>query len=312
MKKGESTTTLSTHIDSSIKTTLHPSQESGNDVHASNPLLDDHYGDADSPHSASGTRVARTKLPLGDRYVQELTAHRHAVITADAPRGDSPMLHVVAADREQGSEENLVHEISPMPTSAQVGNASMGMMMQDGLTSGDAISQHSVSGSLVDGITLSAGGRGSAPSKDLSAEVDVEGISKEAAEKASFTAVEDGGMCGKPRDTGKQVLEGPDLDTVASVGGALLLERQGRYGSPILNIKWHQTLNSTEPKLITADKHIVRVWDPNIGNNMTIIEPDNGSINDVCIFSNSGLMLLALDNSQIPAHFIPALGPAPN
>ncbi|KAI4977493.1 hypothetical protein ZWY2020_059630 [Hordeum vulgare] len=44
---------------------------------------------------------------------------------------------------------------------------------------------------------------------------------------------------------------------------------------------------------------------------MTIIEPDNGSINDVCIFSNSGLMLLALDNSQIPDHFIPALGPAP-
>uniref|UniRef100_A0A804Q154 Sey1/RHD3-like three-helix bundle domain-containing protein n=2 Tax=Zea mays TaxID=4577 RepID=A0A804Q154_MAIZE len=35
------------------------------------------------------------------------------------------------------------------------------------------------------------------------------------------------------------------------------------YGSPILNIKWHQTLNSTEPKLITADKHIVRIWDPN-------------------------------------------------
>ncbi|GJN29786.1 hypothetical protein PR202_gb18040 [Eleusine coracana subsp. coracana] len=83
------------------------------------------------------------------------------------------------------------------------------------------------------------------------------------------------------------------------------------YGSPILNIKWHQTLNSTEPKLITADKHIVRVWDPNTGNNMTSIEPDGGAINDVCIFQNSGLMLLALDNSQIPAHFIPALGPAP-
>ncbi|KAM0907651.1 hypothetical protein ACQ4PT_015964 [Festuca glaucescens] len=83
------------------------------------------------------------------------------------------------------------------------------------------------------------------------------------------------------------------------------------YGSPILNIKWHQSLNSTEPKLITADKHIVRVWDPNTGNNMTSIEPDGGSINDVCIFPKSGLMLLALDNSQIPAHFIPALGPAP-
>uniref|UniRef100_A0A0D9WLA9 Uncharacterized protein n=1 Tax=Leersia perrieri TaxID=77586 RepID=A0A0D9WLA9_9ORYZ len=83
------------------------------------------------------------------------------------------------------------------------------------------------------------------------------------------------------------------------------------YGSPILNIKWHQTLNSTESKLISADKHIVRVWDPNTGNNMTSIEPDSGAINDVCVFRNSGLMLLALDNSQIPAHFIPALGPAP-
>jgi hypothetical protein len=47
------------------------------------------------------------------------------------------------------------------------------------------------------------------------------------------------------------------------------------------------------------------------GNNMTSIEPDGGAINDFCIFQNSGLMLLALDNSQIPAHFIPALGPAP-
>jgi ribosome biogenesis protein ENP2 len=44
---------------------------------------------------------------------------------------------------------------------------------------------------------------------------------------------------------------------------------------------------------------------------MTSIEPDGGFINDVCIFPGSGLMLLALDNSQIPAHFIPALGPAP-
>ena len=35
-----------------------------------------------------------------------------------------------------------------------------------------------------------------------------------------------------------------------------------RYGSPILSIKWHKTLNSDKPKLITADKHIVRIWDP--------------------------------------------------
>lgn len=83
------------------------------------------------------------------------------------------------------------------------------------------------------------------------------------------------------------------------------------YGSPILKIKWHQTLNSAEPKVVSADRHIVRVWNPNTGDNMTSIEPTAGAINDICIFRDSGLMLLALDCSQIPAYFIPALGPAP-
>ncbi|XP_058084705.1 uncharacterized protein LOC131232471 [Magnolia sinica] len=83
------------------------------------------------------------------------------------------------------------------------------------------------------------------------------------------------------------------------------------YGSPILDIKWHQTLNSARPKMITADNHIVRIWDPEMGDSMTSIEPTAGTINDVCVFGQSGLMLLALDCSQIPSYFIPALGPAP-
>ncbi|KAL3534586.1 hypothetical protein ACH5RR_003047 [Cinchona calisaya] len=83
------------------------------------------------------------------------------------------------------------------------------------------------------------------------------------------------------------------------------------YGSPILSIKWHKTLNSDKPKLITADKHIVRLWDPETGEGMTSIEPTAGKINELCVFSGSGLMLLALDNSQIPSYFVPALGPAP-
>ncbi|CAI9285291.1 unnamed protein product [Lactuca saligna] len=83
------------------------------------------------------------------------------------------------------------------------------------------------------------------------------------------------------------------------------------YGSPILNIKWHQTLNSEKPKLITTDKHIVRIWDPETGEGMTSIEPTGGEINDMCVFDESGLMLLALDTSQIPSYFLPALGPAP-
>lgn len=44
---------------------------------------------------------------------------------------------------------------------------------------------------------------------------------------------------------------------------------------------------------------------------MTSIEPTLGPINDTCVFKASGLMLLALNSSQIPSYFLPALGPAP-
>ncbi|GAV56912.1 NUC153 domain-containing protein [Cephalotus follicularis] len=83
------------------------------------------------------------------------------------------------------------------------------------------------------------------------------------------------------------------------------------YGSSILDIKWHCTPNSEQPKLITTDNHIVKIWDPDTGEGMTSIEPTAGAINDICVFNDSGLMLLALDSSQIPSYFIPALGPAP-
>ncbi|XP_030473839.1 uncharacterized protein LOC115691371 [Syzygium oleosum] len=83
------------------------------------------------------------------------------------------------------------------------------------------------------------------------------------------------------------------------------------YGSAILDIKWHRTLNSENPKLISTDNHVVRIWDPETGDGMTSIEPTGGTINDICVFRDSGLMLLALDCSQIPSYFVPALGPAP-
>ncbi|KAK9671224.1 hypothetical protein RND81_12G014400 [Saponaria officinalis] len=83
------------------------------------------------------------------------------------------------------------------------------------------------------------------------------------------------------------------------------------YGSPILDIKWHRTLNSQQPKIVTTDKHIVRIWDPETMEGVTSIEPTGGAINDICVFKESGLILFALDSSQIPPYFIPALGPAP-
>uniref|UniRef100_A0A803M631 Nucleolar protein 10 n=1 Tax=Chenopodium quinoa TaxID=63459 RepID=A0A803M631_CHEQI len=83
------------------------------------------------------------------------------------------------------------------------------------------------------------------------------------------------------------------------------------YGSPILDIKWHRTLNSEHPKIISTDNHIVRIWDPETGVGMTSIEPTGGAINDICVIRETGLMLLALDSTHIPSYFIPALGPAP-
>jgi hypothetical protein len=35
-----------------------------------------------------------------------------------------------------------------------------------------------------------------------------------------------------------------------------------RNDSPILDIKWHRTLNSEQPKLIATNKNVVRIWDP--------------------------------------------------
>ncbi|KAL2319234.1 hypothetical protein Fmac_028203 [Flemingia macrophylla] len=83
------------------------------------------------------------------------------------------------------------------------------------------------------------------------------------------------------------------------------------YGSSILDIKWHHTLNYEQPLLITSDNHVVRIWDPETGEGLTSIEPATGTINDVCTFPGSGLILLALDCSQISSYFIPSLGPAP-
>ncbi|XP_024523152.1 nucleolar protein 10 [Selaginella moellendorffii] len=82
------------------------------------------------------------------------------------------------------------------------------------------------------------------------------------------------------------------------------------YDAPIVDIKWHGDLSSPR-KLVTSDTKVIRIWEPETGKSITNIEPPNGHINDVCVFPNSGLIFVAVDNTQIPAYFIPALGPAP-
>eukprot|EP00249_Psilotum_nudum_P016209 c25719_g1_i1 orf=861-2126(+) len=83
------------------------------------------------------------------------------------------------------------------------------------------------------------------------------------------------------------------------------------YGSPMVDLKWHETMSTSKRHVISADHRVVRIWDPQSGNIMTNVEPTVGEINDVCIIRNSGLMFMALDSPQISSYFIPSLGPAP-
>ncbi|KAH8485783.1 hypothetical protein H0E87_027283 [Populus deltoides] len=136
-----------------------------------------------------------------------------------------------------------------------------------------------------------------------------------------INAVEHGGDINEEVTALKFDEDGGFTMAVGSSGGKVLLYdlrsshpmrvKDHMYGSAILDIKWHRTLNSERQKLITTDKHVVRIWDPETGDGMTSIEPTAGTINDICVFSKSGLMFLALDCSQIPSYFIPSLGPAP-
>jgi ribosome biogenesis protein ENP2 len=41
------------------------------------------------------------------------------------------------------------------------------------------------------------------------------------------------------------------------------------------------------------------------------VEPPQGDINDVCVWPNSGLLMLGCDAVKVGAYFIPSLGPAP-
>ncbi|KAJ3169537.1 Nucleolar protein 10 [Geranomyces variabilis] len=78
-----------------------------------------------------------------------------------------------------------------------------------------------------------------------------------------------------------------------------------QYGFPIKSLHMHSTGN-----VVSADTKIIKVWDKNTGKAFTSIEPPN-DINDVCVWDNSGLVMVANEGVQIQTFYIPQLGPAP-
>ncbi|KAI8931754.1 hypothetical protein NX059_011394 [Plenodomus lindquistii] len=87
------------------------------------------------------------------------------------------------------------------------------------------------------------------------------------------------------------------------------------YGFPIKNIIYLDSSTSTrgqttEPKILTADKRIIKIWDPRDGASWTSVEPAV-DLNHVEWVKDTGMLLTANEGKQQHSFFIPQLGPAP-
>ncbi|RHZ58517.1 WD repeat NOL10/ENP2 family protein [Aspergillus thermomutatus] len=94
-----------------------------------------------------------------------------------------------------------------------------------------------------------------------------------------------------------------------------LLKKDQGYGFPIHTLKFLQPSTSTreqtmEPKILSSDKKIIKIWDPRDGKPWTSVEPAV-DINSVAWCKDSGMLLTANEGRQQHAFFIPQLGPAP-
>jgi ribosome biogenesis protein ENP2 len=94
-----------------------------------------------------------------------------------------------------------------------------------------------------------------------------------------------------------------------------LLKKDQGYGFPIKNIIYLNSSTSSraqtsEPKILTADKRIIKIWDARDGTHWTSVEPAV-DLNHVEWCKDSGMLLTANEGKQQHSFFIPQLGPAP-
>jgi ribosome biogenesis protein ENP2 len=93
------------------------------------------------------------------------------------------------------------------------------------------------------------------------------------------------------------------------------LKKDQGYGYPIHTLKFLMPSSYTreqtmEPKILSSDKRIIKIWDPRDGSPWTSVEPAV-DINSVAWCRDSGMILTANEGRQQHAFFIPQLGPAP-
>jgi len=84
------------------------------------------------------------------------------------------------------------------------------------------------------------------------------------------------------------------------------LVKDHQYELPVINLSYHKTSKN----ILSADSKIIKLWNPDTGQNFTSIEP-GFPINDVCVYRDSGLIFLANESPKNSVYFIPELGEAP-
>ena len=80
-------------------------------------------------------------------------------------------------------------------------------------------------------------------------------------------------------------------------------------GLPILDLKYHTSVDGSR-RVVSTDKKILKIWDERTGDPYTSIEPGY-EINDLCMWDKTGLMMMAMDHTQMSVFFTPSLGAAP-
>ena len=94
-----------------------------------------------------------------------------------------------------------------------------------------------------------------------------------------------------------------------------LLKKDQGYDLPIqslifLTLSTSSRAQTSEPKILSADKKIIKIWDTRDGAAWTSVEPAV-DINHVTWCKDSGMILTANEGRQQHSFFIPQLGPAP-
>lgn len=96
------------------------------------------------------------------------------------------------------------------------------------------------------------------------------------------------------------------------------LKKDQGYGFPIQHVQYltpssssrHSTAAHVEPKILSTDKRILKIWDERTGAPWTSVEPAV-DLNCVAWCRDSGMFLTANEGKQQHAFFIPQFGPAP-